>query len=76
VCKAEESVRRRVRKSRQKEAAGAVDAGVMQIEWSEEGWRSSLESSRPVEENPAHLCEHGVDGRSELRRGQQEDLWA
>ena len=30
-----ESVRRRVRKSRQKEAAGAADAGPMQIEWSE-----------------------------------------
>jgi len=30
-----EGVWRRVRKSRQKEAAGAVDAGVMQIEWSE-----------------------------------------
>jgi hypothetical protein len=29
-------VRRRVRKSRQKEAAGAADAGRMQIEWSEE----------------------------------------
>ena len=26
----------RVRKSRQKEAAGAADAGLMQIEWSEE----------------------------------------
>jgi hypothetical protein len=26
----------RVRKSRQKEAAGVVDAGLMQIEWSEE----------------------------------------
>jgi len=26
----------RVRKSRQKEAAGAADAGHMQIEWSEE----------------------------------------
>ena len=32
-----EGVRRRVRKSRQKEAAGAADAGVMQIEWSEGG---------------------------------------
>ncbi len=32
----EESVARRVRKSRQKEAAGAADAGLMQIEWSEE----------------------------------------
>jgi hypothetical protein len=30
-----ESVRRRVRKSRQKEAAGAADAGPMQIEWIE-----------------------------------------
>ena len=30
-----EGVRRRVRKSRQKEAAGAADAGPMQIEWSE-----------------------------------------
>jgi hypothetical protein len=27
----------RVRKSRQKEAAGAADAGLMQIEWSEGG---------------------------------------
>ena len=32
-----EGVRRRVRKSRQKEAAGAADAGLMQIEWSERG---------------------------------------
>jgi hypothetical protein len=32
-----ESVGRRVRKSRQKEAAGAADAGLMQIEWSEGG---------------------------------------
>jgi hypothetical protein len=35
VLKAARSVRRRVRKSRQKEAAGAADAGFMQIEWSE-----------------------------------------
>jgi hypothetical protein len=32
---AEQRVGARVRKSRQKEAAGAVDAVVMQIEWSE-----------------------------------------
>ena len=32
-----EGVRRRVRKSRQKEAAGAADAGLMQIEWSKRG---------------------------------------
>jgi len=33
----QESVGRRVRKSRQKEAAGAADAGLMQIEWGEGG---------------------------------------
>ena len=54
----EEGVRRRVRKSRQKEAAGAADAGLMQIECSEQGCRSSRESSRPVEKKPAHWCEH------------------
>jgi hypothetical protein len=32
-----EGLRRRVRKSRQKEAAGAADAGLMQIECSEQG---------------------------------------
>ena len=33
-------MRRRVRKSRQKEAAGATDAGLMQIEWGEGGvWK-------------------------------------
>jgi hypothetical protein len=32
-----EGVRRRVRKSRQKEAAGAADAELMEIEWSEGG---------------------------------------
>ncbi|PYX12537.1 MAG: hypothetical protein DMG84_21495 [Acidobacteria bacterium] len=32
---AEQRVGARVRKSRQKEAAGAADAGLMQIEWGE-----------------------------------------
>ncbi len=32
-----EGVRRRVRKSRQKEAIRAADAGLMQIEWDEGG---------------------------------------
>jgi hypothetical protein len=32
-----EGARRRVRKSRQKEAAGVADAGLMQIEWNEQG---------------------------------------
>ena len=66
---------RRVRKSRQKEAAGAAGAGLMQIEWSERGCRSSRESSGPVEEKPTHLCKDEVDGRSEPRRGEEEDVW-
>jgi len=37
-----EGVRRRVRKSRQKEAGGAADAGLMQIEWTERGVLQSL----------------------------------
>ena len=44
-----EGVRRRVRKSRQKEAAGAADAGLMQIEWSEGEvlkWRESARKRR------------------------------
>ena len=35
-------LRRRVRKSRQKEAGGAADAGLMQIEWSEGGCRDGF----------------------------------
>lgn len=34
---AEQRIGARVRKSRQKEAAGRADAGLMQIEWSEGG---------------------------------------
>ena len=34
-CGAEQRIGARVRKSRQKEAAGAADAVLMQIEWSE-----------------------------------------
>ncbi len=51
-----ESARRRVRKSRQKEAAGAADAGLMQIEWGEGGCRSSLEWSRRVEKEGGHCA--------------------
>ena len=39
---------------RRKPLAFAADAGLMQIEWSE-GCRSSRESSRPVEDEAAHL---------------------
>jgi hypothetical protein len=69
-----ESVRRRVRKSRQKEAAGAADAGPMQIEWSEAeglklagvGKAAGVAAGAPVQGR--------VDGLSEPRRGQEEDV--
>ena len=67
-----EGMRRRVRKSRQKEAAGAADAGLMQIEWSEaEGCRSSRGSSRMMEEGAAHLCKDKSKAKVSLG-GEQE----
>ena len=60
-----EGVRRRVRKSRQKEAAGAADAGPMQIEWSVKA--AGVVAGAPVQRR--------VDGRSEPTRGQEEDVW-
>jgi hypothetical protein len=65
----QEGVGRRVRKSRQKEAAGAADAGPMQIEWSEaEGLKlggvvkaAGVAAGAPVQRR--------VDGRSEPSRG-------
>jgi hypothetical protein len=67
-------VRRRVRKSRQKEAAGAADAGLMQIEWSEAeglklagvGKAAGVAAGAPVQGR--------VDGRSEPRWGEEEDV--
>ena len=71
-AKAEKGVRRRVRKSRQKEAAGAADAGPMQIEWSEaEGLKlggvvkaAGVATGAPVQRR--------VDGGSEPSGGQEE----
>ena len=65
-------MRRRVRKSRQKEAAGAADAGPMQIEWSEaEGLKlggmvkaAGVAAGAPVQRR--------VDGGSEPSRREQE----
>ena len=67
-------MRRRVRKSRQKEAAGAADAGLMQIEWSKaEGLKlavvvktAGVAAGAPVQRR--------VDGRSDPRRGQEEEV--
>jgi len=70
-----EGVRRRVRKSRQKEAAGAADAGPMQIEWSERGvlkFTGVVKAAGVVAGAPV---QRRVDGRSEPTRGQEEDVW-
>ena len=70
-----EGVRRRVLKAVQEEAAGAADAGVMQIEWSERGGvevRGVVKAGGGV---AGARAPRGVDGRSEPRRGQEEDVW-
>src|ERR1700693_1377629 len=57
-------VRRRVRKSRQKEAAGAADAGLMQIEWSEGEGLQLAGASTEAEEG----AREGVEARIDIRR--------
>jgi hypothetical protein len=42
------------------EAAGAVDAGFVQIEWSEEGVLELTEVGTEVEEVPASVLQMGV----------------
>jgi hypothetical protein len=75
-----EGGRRRVRKSRQKEAAGPADAEPMQIAWSEGGCKGSLEPSMPVKEKAAHLrkgesvTEVGLGGDSKRMFGCKEDI--
>ena len=46
----------RVRKSRQKEAAGAADAGLMQIEWSVEEGLKLTGVGTAAEEGPASVA--------------------
>src|ERR1700739_3534257 len=62
-----ESVRRRVRKSRQKEAAGAADAGLMQIEWGEGGGRSWLGG-----EGRGPLCKDESRAEADLGRDRKK----
>ncbi len=54
----------RVRKSRQKEAAGAADAGLMQIEWSEREVLKLARSARKRRRGPATVWEREsrIDG--------------
>ena len=71
----QECVRRRVRKSRQKEAAGAADAGVMQIELSERGVQRFAGVVKVGGGAGGAAVQGRVDGRSEPRQGQKEDVW-
>ena len=57
---------------RRKPLAFAADAGLMQIEWSE-GCRSSRESSRPVEDEAAHLCKDESVAELSLGGVEEED---
>ena len=52
----------RVRKSRQKEAAGAADAGLMQIEWSEGEVLKLVGVGTEVEEGAREGVGAGIDG--------------
>jgi hypothetical protein len=64
----------RVRKSRQKEAAGAVDAGPMQIEWSEGEVLKLTGVGTEVEEE---LHEHvgvRIDGGKRCDRGREAGI--
>ena len=75
MCKAEIRGGRRVRKSRQKETAGAGDAGLMQIEWSERKvsrFTGVVKATGAVRGAPV---QRRVDGRREPRREQEEDVW-
>ena len=60
---------RRVRKSRQKEAAGAADAGVMQIEWSEGEVLKLSGVGTEVEEEVHEGVVARIDGRRRCKKG-------
>src|SRR5215470_14969829 len=71
-----EGVRRRVRKSRQKEAAGAADAGLMQIEWGERGVSKFLGVVRAAAVPGGAAVRTGIDARNDARPGQEKEVWA
>jgi hypothetical protein len=75
MLNAEKGVRRRVRKSRQKEAAGAVDAGLMQIECSEQRVSKLAGVAKAAAEGPDAAVQTRGDDRGEPGRGDEEDIW-
>jgi len=60
---AEQRIGARVRKSRQKEAGGAADAGLMQIEWSEGEVLKLTGVGTEAEEGAGEGVEARIDGR-------------
>ena len=69
-----EGVRGRVRKSRQKEAAGAAGAVLMQIEWSEAEGLELAGVVKAAGVAAGASVQRRVDGRRESRRGQEEEI--
>lgn len=63
---AEQRVGARVRKSRQKEAAGAADAGLMQIEWSEAEVLKLAGVGTEAEVEVVESVGRGIDGGKTL----------
>ena len=61
----------RVRKSRQKEAAGAADAGLMQIEWSEGEVLKLAGVGTEAEEEAREGVAARIDGRRRCERGRE-----
>jgi hypothetical protein len=61
----------RVRKSRQKEAAGAADAGHMQIEWSEGEVLKLTGVSTEAERGGPEGVAARIDGRKRRDRGRE-----
>ena len=64
-------MRRRVRKSRQKEAAGAADAGLMQIEWSEGEVLKLAGVGTEAEKEVGEGVGAEVDSRRRCERGRE-----
>src|SRR3989442_12400345 len=68
---AEQRIGARVRKSRQKEAAGAADAGLMQIEWSEGEVLKLAGVDTEAEEKVRERVGARIDGRKRCERGRE-----
>ena len=66
---AEQKVGARVRKRRQKEAGGAADAGLMQIEWSEGEELKLTGVGTEVEEEVHERVGVRIDGRRGCKKG-------